>query len=183
AAGRHKSTAVKELLAVYEKKRNRDDALSEYLECLEGGNSQRGHAVFFGRSDLSCRRCHLIGGSGGNVGPDLSKIGADKDRRYLLEAIVTPNKAIAKGFESVQVTTLRGKVYVGIVKEENDQLLKLMLAEGSIVTIAKEEIDEKLPSKSAMPDDLLKKLTKSDVRDLVEFLSRQKTEADDSQHK
>ncbi|MFT7641255.1 MAG: hypothetical protein ACI9G1_003001, partial [Pirellulaceae bacterium] len=50
-------------------------------------------------------------------------------------------------------------------------------------TIAKKDIDEKLPSKSAMPDDLVKKLTKSDVRDLVEFLTRQKTDADDTQHK
>jgi quinoprotein glucose dehydrogenase len=183
AANKHKSVEVKQQLAAFEKKRNRDDALGEYIECLEGGNSQRGHTVFFGRSDLSCRRCHLVGGSGGNVGPDLSKTGLDKTRRYLLEAIVTPNKAIAKGFESVQIITLRGKVYVGIVKEDTDEQLKLMLADGAFVTIAKKDIDEKLPSKSAMPDDLVKKLTKSDVRDLVEFLTRQKTDADDTQHK
>ena len=48
-------------------------------------------------------RCHKIAGRGGDVGPDLSKIGGEKTRAYLLESIVLPNKAIAKNFESVEV--------------------------------------------------------------------------------
>jgi hypothetical protein len=40
-------------------------------------------------------------GSGGDVRPDLSKIGGQQKRDYLQEASLEPNLQIAKGFESV----------------------------------------------------------------------------------
>jgi mono/diheme cytochrome c family protein len=48
---------------------------------------------------LTCNVCHVINGEGGKVGPDLSKIGAMRDRAYLRRAILEPNADIAKGFE------------------------------------------------------------------------------------
>ena len=42
--------------------------------CLEGGDAERGRKLFFERGQLSCVRCHKIGGTGGDVGPDLTKI-------------------------------------------------------------------------------------------------------------
>ena len=46
-----------------------------------------------------------------------------------------------------------------------------MTAEGKLVTVAKESIEERKPTKSAMPEDLTKYLTKQELRDLVEFLA------------
>jgi quinoprotein glucose dehydrogenase len=37
--------------------------------------------------------------------------------------------------------------------------------------VAKDQIDERETGKSAMPEDLAKHLSKSELRDLVEFLS------------
>ena len=51
-----------------------------------------------------------------------------------------------------------------------------MTAEGVLVSIKKDEIDERRAAKSAMPDDLLQKLTKQELRDLVEFLAGLKEE-------
>jgi quinoprotein glucose dehydrogenase len=46
-----------------------------------------------------------------------------------------------------------------------------MTAEGKVVAIAKADIDARKEGKSAMPDELIKRLSKSELRDLVEFLT------------
>lgn len=181
AAKKRGTNSLAAMVALFDAKRPKDHPLANYIECLEGGNADRGNAIFFGRSDASCRRCHLVNGSGGNVGPDLSAIGKDKKRDYLLEAIVLPNKQIAKGFETVILATIEGKVHVGVVKEDDGKRLKLMKSDGSIVFIDKDDIDDQSRGKSGMPEDLVKKLTKSEIRDLVAYLATLKTAASASE--
>ncbi|MBI1312328.1 c-type cytochrome [bacterium] len=177
---------VPALLTHVEKYRNTlsaDDPLAQYRVALEGGDYARGYEIFFGRSSASCRRCHKVQGSGGEVGPDLSVVGKEKNREYLLEAIVTPSAKIAKGFETVIAIMDSGKVYSGIVRSDEGDTLKLMLADGSIVDLKKDEIDETAKGQSAMPADLIKHLSAADLRDLVEYLSRQKTPAPQGEHR
>lgn len=174
AAAKRKSGDVQKRLAKYEAGRAADAPLAAYRATLQGGDAERGRDIFFHRVRVSCVRCHTIDGRGGEVGPDLSKIGVEKRRDYLLEAIVLPNKSIAKGFSTAMLILDSGKVVSGIVKEETDQALRLITAEGKFVTVAKNEIDERLKGQSPMPADVVKQLSKRDLRDLVEFLSRRK---------
>ena len=155
--------------------------LAAWSECLEGGDAARGETIFFGRSDASCRRCHKVNGSGGEVGPDLSIVGKEKDRKYLLESLVDPNSKIAKGFETVVIVTIEGRIHSGILKEETNELVRLMSPQGAIITVAKEDIEERATGQSGMPVDITKNLSRSDVRDLVEYLSTLK-KATDSSH-
>jgi quinoprotein glucose dehydrogenase len=150
--------------------------LGLWSECLEGGDANLGRTVFFGRSAASCRRCHKVGGSGGEVGPDLSRIGKDKDRSYLLEAMVDPNAKVAKGFETVILVTMDGLIHSGILKSEDDSVVQLMTPTGALVSVAKDEIDERANGQSGMPQDLVKNLTRSEIRDLVEYLSTLQSE-------
>ena len=156
-------------------------ATAAFSECLQGGDVERGYEVFFGRSAASCRRCHKVNGNGGEVGPDLSAIAKDKDRQYLLEAIVDPSAKIAKGFETLIVVTVEGKVLSGIVKSEDEQFVRLMTPEGGILTVAQDDIEERAKGKSGMPADLAKNLTRSEIRDLVEYLATLKV-ADTTAH-
>jgi quinoprotein glucose dehydrogenase len=175
-----KARGTQELLdpvATYEKSLDLADPLSKYRVTLEGGDAQRGYDIFFGRSSASCRRCHSVQNSGGAVGPELSAIGKEKNREYLLEALVAPNAKIAKGFEPVIAVMDSGKVYAGTKKSDDGETLKLMLADGTVISLAKDEIDEMAKGKSAMPTDLIKHLTLADLRDLVEYLAQQKTPA------
>jgi quinoprotein glucose dehydrogenase len=153
------------------------DPLSKYLVSLAGGNAKRGFDIFFGRTSATCRRCHSVQNSGGAVGPDLSVIGKEKDRKYLLEAMVAPNAKIAKGFEPVIAVMDSGKVYAGTKRSDDGTTLKLVLADGTVISLAKDEIDELAKGQSAMPADLIKHLSLADLRDLVEYLAQQKTPA------
>lgn len=131
----------------------------------------------------SCRRCHKVDDDGGAVGPDLSRIGAEKTREYLLESLVDPNKQIAKGFETATFALLSGKVVSGIVKAEDDHAITLMDANGGSIRVKQDDIDDRAVGKSGMPEDLIKNLSKADLRDLVEFLSSRKKSAAANGHK
>ena len=171
AATRQGSPKLQEKLRQYEARRPADDVLAAWSECLEGGDAARGRQLFFERSQLSCVRCHKVGATGGDVGPDLTRIAADKPRTYLLEAIVAPSRTIARNYETTVVLDAQGQQHIGIVRHEDDRVLTLITAEGKLVTIPQEQIEARKRGTSAMPADLTKYLTKSELRDLVEFLA------------
>ena len=106
--------------------------------------------------------------------PTSAGIGGKQKREYLLESIVDPNKQIAQGFETVVLTLTNGNVVSGILKGEDAKEVKLMTAEGQLLTVPKAKIDERARGKSAMPEDVVKHLSKRDLRDLVEFLANLK---------
>jgi quinoprotein glucose dehydrogenase len=186
AARGRASGEIKSKLTKYESGLPTEDAaVSPYLDCLEGGDAERGRKIFRERTQVSCVRCHRVAGSGGDVGPDLIRLALDptKTRKYLLESLVAPNKAIAKGFESVLILDSSGNSVTGIIKQETDEKIDLITAEGKLISLAKEEIEQRRPAKSAMPDDLTKHLNKFEVRDLVEFLSTLKEGSTQGGHK
>ena len=89
----------------------------------------------------------------------------------------------AKGFETVIAIMDSGKVYSGIGRSDEGDTLKRMRADGSIIDLKKDEIDETAKGQSAMPADLIKHLSAADLRDLVEYLSRQKTPPPKGEHR
>lgn len=171
AAGKRDSSALKAGVAQFEASRPKDNPLAGYLESMQGGDAQRGRTIFLERSQVSCVRCHKIAGQGGEVGPELTKIGAEKKRDYLLEAIVDPNRQVAKGFETIVVTTIEGRTHAGILKADDAEKIQILTPEAKLITIPKSDVDERATGKSSMPETLVKQLSKQDIRDLVEFLS------------
>ena len=51
-------------------------------------------------AEFGCGTCHKIAGEEGEVGPDLTTIGAQRDRGYLRRSILDPNGEIVEGFEA-----------------------------------------------------------------------------------
>jgi quinoprotein glucose dehydrogenase len=171
AAGKRSSPEIKQKVAKYQSSKPKDDALASYQECLLGGNSDAGKKIFFERADVQCLRCHRINGQGGDVGPDLSHVSAQKDRRYLLESVVFPNRQIAQGYESVLVTLKNDESYAGVFKSENDNELILNTPQTGLVTIKKKDIETRQKSLSPMPEGMAQILNRRDLRDLIAFLS------------
>jgi quinoprotein glucose dehydrogenase len=171
SAGSSKSDAIKEKLKAFEAKRTKDDPLAAYRESLVGGEPQLGRKIFFERADVSCLRCHKIGGEGGVAGPDLTGVAGRKDRNYLLESIIDPNKQIAPGFEAVTLKVKAGTKYTGVVKADDEKEVVLDAGDGAVVHVAKPEIASRTKGLSPMPQDISKPLSKRDLRNLVEFLA------------
>ncbi len=147
------------------------DPLATWLAALEGGDVERGSKLFFENTKLSCLRCHKVDRAGGEVGPNLTVIGKEKDRRYLLESICLPNAQVAKGFETALILNDSGQTFSGIVKSENDDFVDLIQSDGSQIRIPTEEIEGRRKGKSSMPEDLTKQMSLRDLRNLVAYLA------------
>ncbi|MGB7160548.1 MAG: c-type cytochrome, partial [Tepidisphaeraceae bacterium] len=173
SAGHSKSSAVKERVAKYQDAKPKDDVLAPFRETLAGGDAKAGREVFTKRQDVSCLRCHKVNGEGGAMGPDMAGIGTRKDRVYLLESLIAPNKQISPGFESALVKVKNNTVHNGVVKGETDDELSMEIETGPI-KLKKSDIVLRKAAPSPMPDNIAQPLSKQDVRNLVEFLATQR---------
>ncbi|MFL2435070.1 MAG: c-type cytochrome, partial [Verrucomicrobiales bacterium] len=143
----------------------------ESIESTMGiGNVSRGRAVFFSNKS-TCALCHSINGNGGNLGPDLSKLGAIRNKKDFLEAILFPNSTIVNGSENYIITTLSGQTYTGIIQRENSEFIYLANLNNTRQAIHRDKIKEMKRSPiSLMPTGLNKTLNNQELSDLIAFL-------------
>lgn len=157
-------------LGVSKKEPTADEVKSYVADVLKTGDAARGEQVFR-RKEIQCLACHGIAGVGGQVGPDLTSIGASAQPDYLIESLLIPNKAIKEGFHALEVNTLSGKVVSGIKVRETKTELVLRNAEDKEVSIPADDIDTRKQTRSLMPDGLVDTLTRQELIDLTRFLS------------
>lgn len=134
------------------------------------GDAARGEQVFR-RADLSCMKCHALSKAGGQVGPDLSALGASSPVDYIVNSISDPDQQIKEAFTTQVVITVDGLVHQGIVVDRTNDRLVLKDAKGQQVTIPTADIEEEVEGKSLMPKGLMKFMTDTEFVDLVKFLS------------
>lgn len=134
------------------------------------GNASRGELVFR-RADLGCFKCHALNGAGGAIGPDLRDVGSVSPPDYLLRSILLPDEAIKEQYETVKVATADGRIFHGIVAEDTAQRLVLKDATGALRIVAKADVEDRAKGGSLMPSGLANFLTRSELVDLVRFLS------------
>jgi putative membrane-bound dehydrogenase-like protein len=138
---------------------------------LPQGDSQRGEKLFHNREKAKCVTCHLKGSEGVRLGPDLTRIGAIRSERDLLEAIVLPSASIARYHETVNVMTKDGKVVSGLLVKENTNAMFLASAEGAMQAVSYTDIDRASYSNvSLMPEGYEKILTPNEIADIVVYL-------------
>ena len=58
------------------------------------GSAQNGLALY---AKLNCASCHIVGGQGGSLGPELTAIGVLRGPQYLRQAIVEPAAVLPTG--------------------------------------------------------------------------------------
>lgn len=162
-----------DLRAKLERHRRQDakGPLARYALALWGGDAGRGRRIFLENDGLACLKCHKFGDQGGEVGPDLTSIGAKRSREQILEGIVLPNESIEEAFVQETLATDEGKVVTGRVERETPDHLVLITPEGQRVQVAKSSIELRRRGRSAMPEDLREKISPRELRNLVEFLA------------
>ncbi len=145
--------------------------LADLQDVLVGGEIQRGRDLFFGNKKAICATCHAAQGQGGKIGPDLSKIGAIRAPRDLLEAVVFPSASFARGYESFTVTTGDGQVLSGIIGRETADAIYLFNSSRIEVRVPRSEIESLQQSTvSIMPEGMDAQLNRQELSDLIAFL-------------
>ena len=146
------------------------EKLEQLMTMLSAGDVRRGQLVFHSEK-AACYSCHAIGYRGGNVGPDLTKIGSVRADRDLLEAIVFPSASFVRSFEPIAVATNDGKVFNGLLRGETADELILATGVNQETRVTRRDIEELRPSTvSVMPAGLEQQLTPQELADLVAFL-------------
>lgn len=139
-------------------------------EVKEKGNPEKGEAIYRSGA-MQCMKCHAIGGAGGAVGPDMVSIGASAQVDYLVESLLEPAKKVKEGYHSQTIVTDEGLVVTGIPVRESPTELVMRQADDKLVTVSKDSIETRKDGRSLMPDGLADSLTRTELVDLIRFLS------------
>jgi putative heme-binding domain-containing protein len=144
--------------------------LAEVVAQVKRGDAERGRQVFFSNR-AACSTCHRVGAAGGQVGPDLSKIGQVRTGRDLAEAILFPSATLANGYESYTVVTRAGQTHTGMIRRETADAIHLFTTDRTEVRIPRTQIEEITPSSvSVMPQGVEQLLSAEQLLDLIAFL-------------
>ena len=143
--------------------------VNRYAAAVErGGDAERGRAVFA----KACAACHKIGdGTPSDLGPDLSGI-RHRPPLALLVDVLSPNQAIAQGYETYLIERTNGRSDAGTLAEQTPTTVTLRQA-GQPILIPRSDIKTitMLPQ-SSMPADLDKVVSPAEMADLLAFLTK-----------
>jgi putative heme-binding domain-containing protein len=137
--------------------------LQSGLEEVTQGDAAAGRKLFFGAG--GCAKCHMRGGRGGRLGPDLSV----PRRIDLRQAILNPDESLRPGYETVEVRLASGQTLRGAKKNEDTFSIQIMDESERLHMLQKsgvKQIDR--PHKSLMP---ASKLSAAELDNVVAFLS------------
>lgn len=170
-ADRPRVQQIRRLLS--EREERQRTQLAELEPLLAGGDPNRGQELFLRKA--TCATCHRVGQNGGQVGPDLTKIGAIRSGRDLLESVAAPSATFAQGYEPYVVMLKNGDSINGVRVRTNNDAFVLREASGNEVRLDPAQIESVQRSQvSIMPEGLLSALNRDEVRDLLAYLQNLK---------
>jgi len=132
------------------------------------GNAQNGQRVF----RAQCAGCHTVNGTGGRLGPDLSRIGSARARGAIVRRVRGATEDFLEGYQPVIITLKNGQTVRGVRK--NGDLFSVQIMDGRerIQGYLKSDVREVVDGKaSAMPVFGPERLNESDLNDLLAYLS------------
>jgi putative heme-binding domain-containing protein len=135
---------------------------------LAEGSWARGRKLFLSEEAL-CSKCHALRGQGGAVGPDLSNL-VHRDYASVLRDVTEPSYAINPDYITHSVELTDGRTISGTLRQSGDELL-ISDTQGNVTQVSSADVEMSSPtSLSIMPDDVARRLTAEQLRDLLTFL-------------
>jgi len=86
------------------------------------GDAANGERIF----RANCGSCHMVNGRGGQLGPDLSRIGSGRPRAGLSSKLRGSSEYIRPGYEPVTLVTREGERVRGVKKNEDEFSIQIM---------------------------------------------------------
>lgn len=135
------------------------------------GDPASGDKLFWGKG--ACGQCHRVGTRGGRLGPDLSRVGRGRTAQYLRESVINPNADLTPGYGTITVVTRDGKRIVGAQRGYDNFSAQLMDAQDNYHSFLKSDVVSiDRADKSLMPDSYGKLFSKTELDDLMAYLSK-----------
>jgi putative heme-binding domain-containing protein len=134
------------------------------------GDIARGKLVF---AKATCIKCHTFFKEGERVGPDLTSIRRRFQKQEIIESVLYPSQVISEQYQAVTISTSEGLIFSGmpLPNSGNEKQLVMLLSDATKVVVAKDKIEDRLPSRiSVMPEGLFKNLSEQEIADLFAFL-------------
>jgi putative heme-binding domain-containing protein len=133
------------------------------------GNPEKGKTLY---DSQGCATCHIVSGQGGNLGPELTEIGARRSPAYLREALIDPGASAPDGFLVVSVTTIDGRTARGVRINEDSFTIQLRDVNNKFRSFRKSDLKDlkKEFGASTMPS-YKSGLTVPELDDLIAYLA------------
>jgi cytochrome c oxidase cbb3-type subunit III len=149
---------------------------------IVSGDPVNGKQIFSGTA--GCSNCHMVNGSGGLLGPDLSRVGASRSVSYLIDSIRQPDKELSSGmldpnnhyalplvYDTVTVVTAGGERITGVARNEDTFSVQLLATDQSLQFFLKKSVKEVIHErKSLMPPFPEDALSAPQLQDLLAYL-------------
>ena len=133
------------------------------------GDAKRGQELY--RSKGRCAQCHINGGQGGSLGPELTEIGSRRSAAHLRAAVLDPASTLPEDFLQVRAVTKDNQTITGVRLNEDTFSIQVRDLSGGIHSFQKSDLKELMrdTGKSPMPS-FRGTLSASEVDDLVAYL-------------
>jgi putative heme-binding domain-containing protein len=147
-----------------------------YLRSLAGnqtivetpGDPARGRVVFAETAD--CATCHVVDGTGGKRGPNLSTIGWQRSPDHIRQSILRPSVSVEQAYRRVQVFLDSGEEIDGLLLNEDGYSIQVMDGEERLRAFDKKKLARIVkPPLSLMPV-YAQSLSRKEIDDLVAYL-------------
>jgi cytochrome c oxidase cbb3-type subunit III len=150
------------------------DEVVSYLRILQGrgdivklpGDPNQGKTLFFGNA--RCSECHMVNGTGGFIGSELSFYGADAKPEQVRAVILAPDKNLPTDKKAITVVTNSGEKLTGMLKVNDNFSLSIQTLDGAFHFLPKSDLAHvDFGSHSLMPASTL---NGKEMDDLVSYL-------------
>jgi cytochrome c oxidase cbb3-type subunit III len=134
----------------------------------QSGDAANGERIF--RSN--CSSCHMVNGRGGQLGPDLSRIGSARPRAGLMRKLRGSSDFIRPGYEPVTLVTRDGERIRGVRKNEDEFSIQIMDTRERLQGYLKATLtDVTVEKQSLMPVYGPDRVNDRELDDLVQYLT------------
>ncbi len=141
----------------------------DWAAAARSGNAEHGRRLF-SADGLGCAKCHaILPNQKGGGAPSLAGAARRLTVSHVVESVLVPSKQVAPVFGTTTLVTDEGQTLSGLVVEENDEQLVLLLPTAVRQTVSKRSIEErKLQNVSPMPSGLVR--TPGELADLLAYI-------------
>ncbi|MFO0960668.1 MAG: PVC-type heme-binding CxxCH protein [Isosphaeraceae bacterium] len=118
----------------------------------------------------TCGSCHVLFGTGGNVGPEIT--GSNRaDLDYVLSNVLDPSALIGKDYQAHILALADGRVLTGIIKAEDRNAMTLVTANETLVIPVGDIEEKKMSDQSMMPEGQWDSMSEHEIRSLIAYLA------------